>query len=163
MSIKRVAITTGGGDAPGLNAVIRAVTLAAIRRGWECVGIRSGYDGLLHPLNFPEGGLMPLNADTVRGIAHTGGTILGSTNRGNPFAYEVQRPDGTTEIQNISDRLTEGFKDAGIDALIAIGGDGTMAIAHQTAELGIRVIGVPKTIDNDLPGTTATFGFDSAA
>ncbi len=162
MSIKRIAITTGGGDAPGLNAVIRAVTLSALRRGWQCVGIRSGYDGVLHPLNFPQGGLVPLDADSVRGIAHTGGTILGSTNRGNPFAYQVQRPDGTTEILDISDRLIEGFKDAGIDALVAIGGDGTMSIAHQTAELGIRVIGVPKTIDNDLAGTTTTFGFDSA-
>ena len=162
MTIKRIAITTGGGDAPGLNAVIRAVTLAAGKRGWECVGIRSGYDGVLHVENFPDGGLVPLDANTVRGIAHTGGTILGSTNRGNPFAYEVMLPDGTKQMQDLSDRLAGAFRDAGIDALIAIGGDGTMAIAHQTAELGIPVIGVPKTIDNDLFGTTATFGFDSA-
>lgn len=159
---KRIAITTGGGDAPGLNAVIRAVTLSAISRGWECVGIRSGYDGVLHPDDFPEGGLIPLDRDIVRGIAHTGGTILGTTNRGNPFANEITNADGTTQKQDISQRLTEGFRKHRIDALVAIGGDGSMAIASQLAELGITVVGVPKTIDNDLVGTVATFGFDSA-
>lgn len=162
MSIKRIAITTGGGDAPGLNAVIRAVTLASLKRGWECVGIRSGYDGILHPERFPDGGLIHLNADSVRGIAHTGGTILGTTNRGNPFSYEEKKSDGTFETVDISDRLVQGFKDANIDALVAIGGDGSMAIACKTSELGIRVVGVPKTIDNDLDGTIATFGFDTA-
>ena len=162
MSIKKIAITTGGGDAPGLNAVIRAVTLAGIKRGWECCGIRCGFDGVLHPEEFPDGGLIPLNANSVRGIAHTGGTILGTTNRGNPFSYEVAKEDGSLEKIDISDRLTKGFADAGIDALVAIGGDGTMSIAHQVAELGIRVLGVPKTIDNDLKGTIATFGFDTA-
>ena len=162
MSIKKIAITTGGGDAPGLNAVIRAVTLAAIKRGWECCGIRCGFDGVLHPEDFPGGGLIPLNKESVRGIAHTGGTILGTTNRGNPFSYEVTKEDGSTEKIDISDRLTEGFKKAKIDALVAIGGDGTMGIAHQASQLGIRVVGVPKTIDNDLKGTIATFGFDTA-
>ena len=162
MTIKKIAITTGGGDAPGLNAVIRAVTLAAIRRGWECVGIRSGFDGILHPEDFPQGGFFKLDKETVRGIAHTGGTILGTTNRGNPFQYEVELADGTKETQDISGRLIDGFEKAGIDALVAIGGDGTMGIAHQTAQLGIRVVGVPKTIDNDLEGTVATFGFDTA-
>ena len=160
--MKRVAITTGGGDAPGLNAVIRAVTLAGLKRGWEIVGIKSGYDGIIHPENFPDGGLIPLNAESVRGIAHTGGTILGTTNRGNPFEYEVKRPDGTLEKQDISGRMIQGFKDQKIDALIAIGGDGSMGIACQTAKLGIPVIGVPKTIDNDLDGTVRTFGFDTA-
>ena len=162
MTIKRIAITTGGGDAPGLNAVIRAVTLAALSRGWECVGIRSGYDGVLHPERFPEGGLIPLTAESVRGIVHTGGTILGTTNRGNPFSYEEPQPDGSVTKVDISDRLVSAFEQANIDALVAIGGDGSMEIARQTSELGIRVVGVPKTIDNDLMGTIATFGFDTA-
>ena len=162
MSIKRIAITTGGGDAPGLNAVIRAVTLAGLKRGWEVVGIKCGYDGIMHPEEFPDGGLIPLNEDSVRGIVHTGGTILGTTNRGNPFSYEVKKEDGTVEKQDISDRLIKGFADQNIDALVAIGGDGSMAIANQTAKLGIRVVGVPKTIDNDLDGTVRTFGFDTA-
>lgn len=162
MTIKRIAITTGGGDAPGLNAVIRAVTLAALSRNWECVGIRSGYDGVLHPERFPEGGLIPLDAERVRGIVHTGGTILGTTNRGNPFSYEEVQDDGGMAKVDISDRLVKGFAEAKIDALVAIGGDGSMEIARQTSELGIRVVGVPKTIDNDLAGTIATFGFDTA-
>ena len=162
MSIKRIAITTGGGDAPGLNAVIRAVTLAAHNRGWECLGIRCGYDGLLHPERFPKGGVIELDRDAVRGIAHTGGTILGTTNRGNPFENEVKQPDGSLKKVNLSDRLIDGFKKNKIDALVAIGGDGSMAIAGEVAQLGINVVGVPKTIDNDLMGTVATFGFDTA-
>ena len=162
MSIKRIAVTTGGGDAPGLNAVIRAVTLAAVKRGWECFGIRSGYDGIMHPDDFPNGGIIPLTTETVRGIAHTGGTILGTTNRGNPFSYEFENADGIIEKKDISDRLVKGFENNRLDALIAIGGDGSMKIAGQTADLGIRVVGVPKTIDNDLVGTIATFGFDTA-
>ena len=162
MASKRIAVTTGGGDAPGLNAVIRAVTLAALKRGWEVCGIRSGYDGIMHPEDFPDGGMIELTADRVRGIAHTGGTILGTTNRGNPFSYEIEQPDGSIIKQDISDRLVNGFKENGLDALVAIGGDGSMGIAAQTAELGIRVVGVPKTIDNDLVGTIATFGFDTA-
>ena len=162
MSIKKIAITTGGGDAPGLNAVIRAVTLAATKRGWECVGLRSGYDGLLHPERFPKGGTIPLDRDTVRGIAHTGGTILGTTNRGNPFSNKIEKADGSVEEQDLSQKLVDGFKENEIDALVAIGGDGSMAIAAQVAELGISVVGVPKTIDNDLVGTVATFGFDTA-
>ena len=159
---KRIAITTGGGDAPGLNAVIRAVTLAALERDWECVGIRNGYDGILHPEEFPEGGTVELTRDVVRGIAHTGGTILGTTNRGNPFAKKTTRPDGTVEYQDLSGHLIDGFRDLGIDALVAVGGDGSMAIAAQVANLGITVVGVPKTIDNDLDGTVSTFGFDTA-
>ena len=160
--MKRIAVTTGGGDAPGLNAVIRAVTLAGIKRGWEVFGIRSGYDGIMHADEFPDGGMIPLTKDSVRGIAHTGGTILGTTNRGNPFSYDVQKEDGTVEKKDISQRLVDGFKANKLDALVAIGGDGSMGIAARTAELGIRVVGVPKTIDNDLVGTIATFGFDTA-
>ena len=159
---KRIAITTGGGDAPGLNAVIRAVTLAAIERGWECIGICNGYDGILHPEEFPEGGTIALTRDVVRGIAHTGGTILGTTNRGNPFANEVARADGTVERQDLSGRLLEGFGDLGIEAVVAVGGDGSMEIASRVADLGIKVVGVPKTIDNDLDGTVSTFGFYTA-
>ena len=159
---KKLAITTGGGDAPGLNGVIRAVTLSAAKRGWQCIGIRNGFDGILHAEEFIHGGTIELNSDTVRGIGHTGGTILGTTNRGNPFSYQVQQADGSIQTEDISDRLMRGFADLGVDTLIAIGGDGTMAIACQVAELGINVIGVPKTIDNDLDGTIATFGFDTA-
>lgn len=162
MSIKKIAITTGGGDAPGLNAVIRAVTLAATKRGWECVGIRCGYDGLMHPDQFPQGGTIPLTRDAVRGIAHTGGTILGTTNRGNPFKNTQKTAEGETEERDLSQALIQGFKEHEIDALVAIGGDGSMAIAAQVAELGVNVVGVPKTIDNDLCGTVATFGFDTA-
>lgn len=162
MKIKRIAITTGGGDAPGLNAVIRAVTLGALHRGWECMGIRCGYDGILHPEKFPNGGVMELNADSVRGIHYTGGTILGSTNRGNPFANKCVQPDGTVEIQDLSGRLLDGFQQHKIDAVVAVGGDGSMEIASQVADLGMIVVGVPKTIDNDLVGTTTTFGFDTA-
>ena len=162
MSIKRIAITTGGGDAPGLNAVIRAVTLSALNRGWECVGIRCGYDGILHAERFPNGGTIKLDRDRVRGIAHTGGTILGTTNRGNPFANEVKNDDGSVEEMDLSKKLIDGFKKHEIDALVAIGGDGSMAIANEVAKLGVTVVGVPKTIDNDLVGTTATFGFDTA-
>lgn len=162
MTIKKIAVTTGGGDAPGLNGVIRAVTLSAIHRGWQVMGIRNGFDGLLHPDEFESGGTMVLDAERVRGIAHTGGTILGTTNRGNPFAYQQKKEDGTVETIDISDRLVSAFETHEIDALIAIGGDGTMAIACQVAGLGLNVIGVPKTIDNDLDGTIATFGFDTA-
>jgi len=162
MKIKKIAITTGGGDAPGLNGVIRAVTLAATKTGWECVGIREGFDGMLHPDQFEEGGIIELTPNTVRGIAHTGGTILGTTNRGNPFSYNIQTADGKVEPSDLSDRLVKGFESNNIDALVAIGGDGTMAIACQVAKLGIKVVGVPKTIDNDLDGTVATFGFDTA-
>ena len=126
MSVKRIAITTGGGDAPGLNAVIRAVTISALRRGWEVFGIRDGYDGIIHPENFSNGGLIPLNHESVRGIVHTGGTILGTTNRGNPFSYEVEQPDGSVITEDISDRMVQGFKDNRIDALVAIGGDGCL-------------------------------------
>ena len=162
MKIKKIAITTGGGDAPGLNGVIRAVTLAAHKRGWKCVGIREGFDGLLHPTEFEDGGTMVLDPDSVRGIAHLGGTILGTTNRGNPFSYKVLDAEGNVEMVDLSSRLVDGFKNHEIDALVAIGGDGTMGIACQVADLGIKVVGVPKTIDNDLDGTIATFGFDSA-
>ncbi|MCA9917656.1 MAG: ATP-dependent 6-phosphofructokinase [Anaerolineales bacterium] len=162
MEIKRIGINTGGGDAPGLNAVIRAIVLAATQRGWECVGIRDGYNGLLMPEKYPDGGLMPLTPETVRGITHLGGTILGTTNRGNPLAYPVLGEDGQYHEVDRSDELLDAFAENKLDALIAIGGDGSLGIAGVLAEKGLRVVGVPKTIDNDLDKTVATFGFNTA-
>jgi len=160
--IRRVAISTGGGDAPGLNAVIRAAVLAAINRGWEVCGIRDGYNGLLAPERYEDGGLISLTLDSVHGITHLGGTILGTTNRGNPMRFPVTTADGKTVEVDRSQELVELMSSRGIDALIAIGGDGSLGIAAKLATQGLRVIGVPKTIDNDLDGTVITFGFDTA-
>jgi len=159
MNIRRIAVNTGGGDAPGLNAVIRAVTLSAIRLGWEVVGIREGYVGILNMT--PEEGLIPLTRGRVRGILNQGGTILGTTNRGNPFEYPVEKNGEIVAIDR-SDEIVEAFRQHELDALIAIGGDGSLGIAHKLHQKGIPVVGVPKTIDNDLPATLLTFGFDSA-
>ena len=161
-SIHRIALSTGGGDAPGLNAVIRAATLAARHRGWDVVGIRDGFNGLLHPDEYGEAGLVDLNTESVRGIVHQGGTIIGTTNRGNPTAFPVQQPDGSWLEVDRTNELLERFDEHGIDALITIGGDGSLAIGHHLHKAGLRVIGVPKTIDNDLERTAATFGFDTA-
>ncbi|HEU0013436.1 MAG TPA: ATP-dependent 6-phosphofructokinase [Longimicrobium sp.] len=160
--IRRIAINTGGGDAPGLNAVLRAATLAALARGWEVFGIRRGYMGLLHDEVDGEPGLVPLCADRVRGITHLGGTILGTTTRGNLFGLEVRQPDGTWGQSDPSDEIMDRFGAHGIDALIAIGGDGSLKIAHRLSLRGLRVVGVPKTIDNDLSATDMTFGFQTA-
>jgi 6-phosphofructokinase 1 len=153
----RIAISTGGGDAPGLNAVIRAVVLAALGRGWEVVGIQRGFGGLLG-----EGQVVPLGRDSVRGITHLGGTILGTTNRGNPFKWPVEQPDGSTVEQDRSDELLEKFHGLGLEALIMVGGDGSLHIARDLGEKGLPVVGVPKTIDNDVGATVVTFGFDTA-
>jgi 6-phosphofructokinase 1 len=158
----RIAISTGGGDAPGLNAVIRAATIAAARRGWKMVGIRDGFNGLMFPELYPMGGTIELTREMVRGINHLGGTILGSTNRGNPTAFPVQQEDGTWITVDRTEELVGMFRDAGIDALITIGGDGSLSIGRHLSDAGLRVIGVPKTIDNDLDKTDATFGFDTA-
>ncbi|HNT24758.1 MAG TPA: ATP-dependent 6-phosphofructokinase [Anaerolineales bacterium] len=160
--IKRIAIATGGGDAPGLNAVIRAATLAALNRGWEVYGIRDGFNGLLMPEQFVGGGLVPLTRDAVRGITHLGGTIIGTTNRGNPLRYPVKGLDGVVQEVDRTDELIRAFLLHGIDALISVGGDGSMEIANALAQKGLWVVGVPKTIDNDLDGTVITFGFDTA-
>jgi phosphofructokinase-like protein len=158
-TMQRIAINTGGGDAPGLNAVIRSVALSALNRGWEVLGIRRGYEGLL---DGSTDGLIPLDRIAVRGIAHLGGTILGTTNRGDPFMYPVEK-DGKKTPTDISARLIGRFSELGIDALVALGGDGSMSIAKRLIERGLpRVIGVPKTIDNDLKGTNVTFGFATA-
>src|SRR5512140_481432 len=108
-NIRRIAISTGGGDAPGLNAVIRAAVLSSLNRGWHCVGIRDGYNGLLMPEQYPEGGLIPLSRETVHGITAIGGTILGTTNKGNPLHFPVPRPDGTIEEVDRSDELIRAF------------------------------------------------------
>ena len=156
-AIHRIGVNTGGGDAPGLNAVIRAVVLSALGRGWEVIGVRKGYDGLIDVSK-----TVPLTRESVRGITHLGGTILGTTNKGDPFAYPVRRPDGTISVADLSDRVIENFNQLGLDALVAIGGDGSLRIAHKLAEKGMPVVGVPKTIDNDLASTVITFGFDTA-
>jgi 6-phosphofructokinase 1 len=153
----RIAISTGGGDAPGLNAVIRAAVLSALDRGWHVLGIRKGYAGLLG-----EDDVVPLGRDQVRGIGHLGGTILRTTNRGNPFSYPAKQADGTFAEVDRSDELIENARNLGINALISIGGDGSLGIAHKLWQKGMRVVGVPKTIDNDVSGTITTFGFDTA-
>jgi 6-phosphofructokinase 1 len=160
--IRRIAINTGGGDAPGLNAVIRAATLSGLQKGWEVLGIRRGYMGLLEGEVDGEPGIFPLTAHAVRGITHLGGTILGTTTRGNPFGMEVREPDGTWGKRDLSDRIIERFRELEIDALIAIGGDGSLSIAKALHDKGLPVIGVPKTIDNDLAATDVTFGFQTA-
>lgn len=160
--IRRIAICTGGGDAPGLNAVIRAATTAALNHGWKVYGIRDGFNGLLMPEQFVGGGLVPLTHDVVKGITALGGTILGTTNRGNPLHFPLKRPDGTVEEIDRSDELIRAFAIHEIDALVSVGGDGSLAIANVLAKKGLRVIGVPKTIDNDLDRTVITFGFDTA-
>jgi phosphofructokinase-like protein len=153
----RIGISTGGGDAPGLNAVIRTAVLSAIGRGWEVIGIRKGFAGLLG-----EDQCVTLTRDSVRGIAHLGGTILRTTNHGNPFHYPIRQPDGSFVEVDRSAELLESARRLGIDAIIAIGGDGTLAIAQRLHECGLKVVGVPKTIDNDVNGTVTTFGFDTA-
>jgi phosphofructokinase-like protein len=153
----RIAISTGGGDAPGLNAVIRAAVLSAINRGWEVLGVKRGYMGLLG-----EDDVIILTRDSVRGIGHLGGTILRTTNRGNPFAYPVKQPDGSFTEKDRSRELIENARQLGIDALISIGGDGSLAIAKRLCDLGMKIVCVPKTIDNDVSGTVTTFGFDTA-
>ena len=159
--LRKIAINTGGGDAPGLNAVSRAATLAALESGYEVWGIRHGYRGLLEP---EAGGLVRLDRDEVRGIGHLGGTILGTVNRGDPFHYPTRVP-GSEKLVPVdrADELVTRFKEQGFEALIAVGGDGSQKIAHRLMGRGLpRVIGVPKTIDNDVLGTEVTFGFDTA-
>jgi len=156
----RIAVNTGGGDAPGLNAVIRAVVLSAEQRGWEVYGIAKGYNGIMD--DDDEDGVVRLDAKAVRGITHQGGTILGTTNRGDPLSYPVKRADGTIEKIDRGDELVERFRKHGFDCLIAIGGDGSLRIATELSRRGLKVVGVPKTIDNDLAATSVTFGFHTA-
>jgi len=155
--MKKIAILTGGGDAPGLNAVIRAAVKTAINQfGCEVIGVRDGYDGFID-----DSGLTPLELKDVRGILPRGGTILGTANRGNPFARKVMR-DGREVTVDVSDEIVKGIERLELDALLVLGGDGTLHIAHELYKKGVPIIGVPKTIDNDIGGTDITFGFDTA-
>jgi len=160
--IERIGLLTGGGDAPGLNAVIRAVVLAAARRGWECHGIRDGFNGLLAPETCGGAPVQPLGEADVHAIGHLGGTILGTTNRGNPLRYPTPAPQGGLVEQDRSGDVVALCRARGLDALVIVGGDGSMGIAHALHLQGMRVAGVPKTIDNDLDRTFVTFGFDTA-
>src|SRR3954469_21175843 len=153
----KIAISTGGGDAPGLNAVIRAAVLSAVDRGWEVLGIKRGYAGLMG-----DDEVVPLTRESVRGIGPLGGTILRTTNRGNPFHYPYKQPDGSYLEVDRSDELLETARSLGIDAIITIGGDGSLAIAQRLCDKGMKIVGVPKTIDNDVSCTITTFGFDTA-
>ena len=155
---KRIGILTGGGDAPGLNAVIRAAVLTARNHyDWDVVGIVRGFDGLYEGL--PTVNLLEKD---VRELIARGGTILGAANRGSPFAHPKQRPDGKIEYEDVSHIAISRMAELGLDALIVAGGDGTMAIAYRLVNLGAHVVGVPKTIDNDIGATDVTFGFDTA-
>jgi len=160
--IRRIAVCTGGGDAPGLNAVIQSVVIAAANRGWETYGIRDGFNGILFPERYAEGGVTRLTLNQVRGIGHLGGTILGTTNKGNPLHFPVKMPDGSTQEIDRSCEVLAFFATHEIDALVSIGGDGSLTIANALHQKGLCVVGVPKTIDNDLDKTFTTFGFDSA-
>jgi len=159
---KKIAVNTGGGDAPGLNAVIRAVVLAGVNEGWEVYGIRDGFGGLLRDGEYNGEGVVRLTADSVRGITHTGGTILGTSNRGNPMKWPQEQPDGTIVEIDRSDEIIAEFNKRGLECLISIGGDGSLAIARRLRDRGLPVIGIPKTIDNDLGSTEMTFGFLTA-
>jgi 6-phosphofructokinase 1 len=152
----RIGIITGGGDCPGLNAVIRAVAKAAQRRGWETTGILGGYEGLLPPTHS-----RPLDYKALDGLLVRGGTILGTSNRGH-FAAKVGHGEAKRVPTEVLDGAKRGCDELGVSALVAVGGDGSLSIAQQLHEHGIPIVGVPKTIDNDLAATVMTFGFDSA-
>ncbi|MCL4559672.1 MAG: ATP-dependent 6-phosphofructokinase [Chloroflexi bacterium] len=155
--MKRLAVLTGGGDAPGLNAVIRAVVkTAGLQYQAEVLGVRDGFDGFLEP-----GGVFPLTLDSVRGILPRGGTILGTASRGNPFARKIVR-EGKTIVVDVSEDVATSIRSLNLEALIVVGGDGTLHIAEELYRKGVPTIGVPKTIDNDISGTEVTFGFDTA-
>ena len=154
-SLKRIGILTGGGDCPGLNAVIRAVAKAALDGGLEVYGIEDGYLGLI------ENRLRPMTFNDVSGILTRGGTILGSCNKANPSSYAVPEGDGWV-MRDVRDDVVANVRRAGLDAIVVIGGDGTMSGAASLAGWGLKFIGVPKTIDNDLCATDITFGHDTA-
>src|ERR1700733_16135003 len=155
--IRCIGICTGGGDAPGLNAVIRAAVKAAVLKyRWQVIGIPDGFDGLIWPEKSRE-----LTLKDVSGILPRGGTVLGTTNRGNPFHYWIIE-NGVDVVRDISDEVIGNSRNLGIDAVISIGGDGSQKIALQLFKKGMNIVGVPKTIDNDLSATEVTFGFDTA-
>ena len=153
-TLKKIGVLTGGGDAPGLNAVIRAVVKASYNAGVEVLGLEDSFDGLIYPEK-----QRTLTPRDVTGILRLGGTILGTVNRGDPFAEPITTPLGTF---NYADRVMDIFQKSGLDALVCIGGDGTLAISYEFYKKGIPLVCVPKTIDNDIVGTTSCFGFDTA-
>jgi 6-phosphofructokinase 1 len=153
-SPKKIGVLTGGGDAPGLNAVIRAVVKTAHNAGIEVLGLEDSFNGLIYPDKS-----RPLGPSNVRGILRLGGTILGTVNNGNPVNGLITTSDGTVTY---GDRVVQMFQEMGLDALVCIGGDGTLAISYEFYKRGIPLVCVPKTIDNDIVGTTSCFGFDSA-
>lgn len=152
----RIGILTGGGDCPGLNAVLRAVVKSAAQHGWETLGFHDGFEGLLDPVRYDI-----LDPGAVDGLLARGGTILGTTNKGR-FAAKVGHGETRSIDPEILAAAKHTFESLGLQALICVGGDGTLSIAQQLWEAGIPVVGVPKTIDNDLDATLLTFGFDSA-
>ena len=155
--MKRIGILTGGGDAPGLNAAIRAVVKTSLGvYGNQVFGIRRGYNGLL-----AEDGVFPLTYEAISGILPRGGTILGTASRGNPFAVEVEE-GGKTVTRDASGEVVDRIHELGLDMIVAIGGDGTLAIAQELIQKGAPIVGIPKTIDNDVRGTEMTIGFDTA-
>lgn len=155
--IKKIGVLTGGGDCSGLNAVIRAVTKTAILKyGWEVVGFKRGYAGLY------SNDFVNLTLESTADILSLGGTILKNSNKDNLFNYSVKNADGTISKIDVSDKAVENLKAHNIDALIIIGGDGTLTSARDFARKGVNVVGVPKTIDNDVPGTEVTFGYSTS-
>lgn len=155
--VNRVCILTGGGDAPGLNAVIRAFVRASVGFGLEVFGSEDGFEGLVQPNR-----IIPLDWKSIGGILPRGGSILGCSNRGNPFAYPTVDRDGKKTFVDVSDQVVQRLNDHRIDILVLVGGDGTMNHALRLQDKGVRIVGVPKTIDNDLAGTDVTFGFNTA-
>src|SRR5271157_2950809 len=155
--VRTIGICTGGGDCPGLNAVIRAAVKCAVQKyGWQVIGIRDGFDGLI----WPEKSVR-LDLQSVSGLLPRGGTILGTTNRGNPFQYKTTE-NGKEVVHDYSDLCMDNARRLGIEAMIVVGGDGTQHIARDFSRRGVNIVGVPKTIDNDLDATEVTFGFDTA-
>lgn len=153
---QRIGVVTGGGDAPGLNTVIRAVAKAAAYRGWETLGFQGGYEGILEPQKYRN-----LRYEDLDGLLARGGTILGTANRGR-FSAKVGHGESRQLPRELLDGVREGLQKLGVRGLVSIGGDGSMTIARQLADAGVPVVGVPKTIDNDLAGTQLTFGFETA-
>ncbi len=154
--VKKIAVLTGGGDCPGLNAVIRAIWKSSNKLGWEVYGVKNGFDGLVKPES-----VFLLDSSKTRGILHRGGTIIGTTNVADPFSYRRLRA-GVPEVVDMSDVVVDRVKYYNFSGLIAIGGDGTLGIANKMFKKGVPIVGVPKTIDNDLSATETTFGFDTA-
>ncbi|HAH31460.1 MAG TPA: 6-phosphofructokinase [Elusimicrobia bacterium] len=152
----KIAILTGGGDCPGLNAVVRGVTKSALKKGWEVIGYKDGFRGLVEDRH------VKLEDRDVSGIIIRGGTILGTSNTANPFAYTIAPLGSPDKPKDLSSLAVSNLKKLGVDALVAIGGDGTLNMAKKLYDRGVAVVGVPKTIDNDLSATDVTFGFDSA-